>query len=164
MWSCRRVGGFEALEERSLLTGLGSLVLGPTDCPFLAAPPEVTVELDDGATSLGPLTFNSFILDSGTNGILDDEAVGFQQISGVGGTLSVPELALDKLQVPTDQGVDLTWTSVHVLVLDVPTPEGQPPLDGFLGTDLLTSGWINVLLTGANRIVAQAVDYLMGRA
>jgi hypothetical protein len=89
------------------------------------------------ATSLG--------LDSNGDGQFDDsddQSFGTLPIGGIGGTVEAPVFNLDTFRVATDQGVDLVWDSVQVLVLDI-----HPDIDGVLGSDVLTSGWVDLFDT-----------------
>jgi hypothetical protein len=76
-------------------------------------------------------------LDENGNGILEDEAVGTQQIGGIGGEVDAPMLQFDEVRVPTEQGVDLIFTDLTVAVLDI-----DPSIDGLLGMNYLSSGWL----------------------
>lgn len=88
-------------------------------------------------------------LDSNGDGVLDqndDAYLTSETIGGVGGQRSVPVFAIDEVRVPVTQvstglEVELVWTDLMWLVLDIEVGEGQPPLDGVFGSDLLTSGW-----------------------
>ena len=88
-------------------------------------------------------------LDTNGDGLLDQEDdayLGSETVGGVGGQTSVPVFAIDEVRVPvtktaTGQEVELVWTDLQWLVLDIDVAEGQPPLDGVFGSDLLTSGW-----------------------
>jgi len=90
-------------------------------------------------------------LDTNGNGLLDanDNAyLGSETVGGVGGQTSVPVFAIDEVRVPvtkvsTGEVVELVWTDLQWLVLDIDVAEGQPPLDGVFGSDLLTSGWFH---------------------
>jgi len=80
-------------------------------------------------------------LDEDGDGNFENEKTGTVPIGGVGGTMNVPTLLIDKLRLPTEEGVELVWLDdqpgggLEVLVLDV--HEG---IDGVFGVDLLTSG------------------------
>jgi len=75
-------------------------------------------------------------LDANGNGTLDDEAVAFQDIGGVGGTVSAPVLQFEELSLPTDQGFDLKFTNLQMAVVDI-----DPTIDGIFGMNMLSSGW-----------------------
>lgn len=75
-------------------------------------------------------------LDANGNGTLDDEAVAFQDIGGVGGTISAPVLQFEELSLPTDQGFDLKFTNLQMAVVDI-----DPTIDGIFGMNMLSSGW-----------------------
>ncbi len=76
-------------------------------------------------------------LDANGNGTLDDEAIAFQQIGGVGGTINAPVLLFDELRLPTSRGrrLDLSTTSRSPIV-DI-----DPMIDGIFGMNFLSSGW-----------------------
>ena len=79
-------------------------------------------------------------LDSNADGVLDEQDANFVRyatLSGVGGTVQAPVFLLDEVRVPTQQGVDLVWTDLQWIVLDI-----ADGVDGVLGSDLLTAGWI----------------------
>ena len=80
-------------------------------------------------------------LDSDGDGSLDDETDFFMPIGGVGGIIEAPVLPVGQLSVATLEGVDLVWTDLEVLVLDI-----DPSIDGIMGMDLLASGWGEALL------------------
>ncbi|MDY0171020.1 MAG: FG-GAP-like repeat-containing protein, partial [Thermoguttaceae bacterium] len=90
-------------------------------------------------------------LDSNGDGVLDqrdDAYLGSETIGGVGGTKTVPVFGIDEVRVPvtkvtTGETVELVWTDLRWLVLDIDLGEGQPVLDGVFGSDLLTSGWFH---------------------
>jgi hypothetical protein len=83
-------------------------------------------------------------LDSNNDGVLDssdDQSDGTLPIGGIGGIIEAPLFYIDRFTVPTEQGVDLVWNldqSLSVLVVDI-----HPDIDGVLGSDLLTSGWLS---------------------
>ncbi len=81
-------------------------------------------------------------LDEDGDGNLDNEKFYSLEIGGVGGTKSVPVVLVDKIALPTQQGVDLAWMGtepedlgLELLVLDI-----APGIDGVFGVDLLTGG------------------------
>ncbi|MFM8284530.1 MAG: Ig-like domain-containing protein, partial [Planctomycetaceae bacterium] len=85
-------------------------------------------------------------LDSNGDGNLDDLDAAFaryETVGGVGGTKDAPVFIIDETHVPTDQGVDLVWTSLLWLVLDI-----YPTIDGVFGFDNMTSGWIESFFGG----------------
>jgi hypothetical protein len=83
-------------------------------------------------------------LDSNNDGVLDtadEQSDGSLPIGGIGGTIDAPLFYIDRFTVTTEQGVDLVWSleqSLSVLVVDI-----HPDIDGVLGSDLLTSGWLS---------------------
>ncbi len=83
-------------------------------------------------------------LDSNNNGELDegdDQYLDTLPIGGIGGIFPAPEFLIDRISFTTDQGVDLVWSgdsAITVLVVDI-----DPSIDGVLGSDILTSGWLS---------------------
>jgi hypothetical protein len=80
-------------------------------------------------------------LDANGNGSFDDEAIDFWPIGGVGQTVYLPRLALDSLHLPTEQGIDLVWTDLKVLIAEI-----DPSIGGLFGADLMTSGWLDAIV------------------
>ncbi|MFW6154985.1 MAG: aspartyl protease family protein [Planctomycetota bacterium] len=79
-------------------------------------------------------------LDTDGDGDVWNEAVASTEISGVSGSIVVPIVAIEKLILPTDQGVDLVWTDLELVVYDI-----DPAIPGIFGSDLLTTGWIRAV-------------------
>ena len=73
----------------------------------------------------------------------DANFVRYATVGGVGGTIQAPVFLFDEVRMPTQQGVDLVWTDLEWLVVDI-----ADGVDGVLGSDLLTSGWIEAFLCG----------------
>jgi len=97
---------------------------------------QVTIISSAVAFSLG--------LDSNLDGVLDSTDVGYtrtETVGGVGGSRDAPVFMIDSVHVPTDQGVDLVWTDLLWLVVDI-----APGIDGVFGFDNMTSGWIEATL------------------
>ena len=87
-------------------------------------------------------------LDSNGDGVLDpddDNYVDTFGVGGVGGTIDAHMFFIEEVRLPTEQGVELVWTDIGWLIVDIETPEGQPSLDGVIGSDLFTSGWFNAV-------------------
>jgi hypothetical protein len=82
-------------------------------------------------------------LDANHNGTLDDEAVAFQEIGGIGGTTSAPVLWFDELRLPTREGADMIFENVQVAVVDI-----DPTIDGIFGMNMLGSGWSGSIFGG----------------
>jgi hypothetical protein len=81
--------------------------------------------------------------DDGQFGAGDEAFQDTLPIGGIGGTIDAPLFSIDRMAVPTEQGVDLLWNQrqlTSVLVVDI-----DPNIDGVLGSDLLTSGWLSGL-------------------
>ncbi len=81
-------------------------------------------------------------LDANGDGFLEDNAVDFVEVAGVGGSLFMPVFNVDAVSIRAAGGVDLMARKMRVGVLDI-----DPSLAGVLGMDLLNSGWD---LYGAN--------------
>ena len=82
-------------------------------------------------------------LDTNGNGSLNDEAVSFQAIGGVGGTINAPVMYFEELRLPTDEGVELTFNNVQVAIADI-----HPSIDGVFGMNFLSSGWTSLVFGG----------------
>lgn len=130
------------------------------DVPFLTA-----TLANDGISAAGNFLFDTGAqisvlstrlardigLDSNGDGQFDDNDAYYvtsETVAGVGGEISVPVFAIDELyvtvtQVATGNEVDLMWTNLQWLVLDIGTGSNELALDGVFGSDLLTSGWFN---------------------
>ncbi len=131
------------------------------DIPFLTAIPtqngvgrEGNFLLDTGAqiSVISEQLALQLGLDSNGNGLLDegdDNYVTTESVGGVGGTVPAPVFTIDEVHVPVKkvlpngelgEEVELVWTNLQWLVLDIETDEATT-LDGVFGSDLLTSGW-----------------------
>ncbi|QEF99095.1 hypothetical protein Mal15_31550 [Stieleria maiorica] len=89
-------------------------------------------------------------LDSNGDGTLDQNDANFvtqQVVGGVGGQISVPVFGFDEFHLPTDSGVDIVWTDLQWLILDIDIPGQDASLDGVFGSDLLTSGWFHAFFS-----------------
>lgn len=124
----------------------------PTDpLPENAALPFAPVRLQSGATT----GTAGFLLDTGAqqcilsqamafdlgldvnrNGTLDDEALSFQTVAGVGGAIEIPVLRIDALSLRAADGVELLFRDITVGIIDI-----DPALPGVLGMNILNSGW-----------------------
>jgi hypothetical protein len=107
--------------------------------------------LDTGASIsfISPRIATSLGLDSNGDGQFndeDDQSFGTLPIGGIGGTVESPVFNIDTFHLATDEGVDLVWDSVLVLVLDI-----HPEIDGVLGSDVLTSGWVDLFSTSPDK-------------
>ncbi|MCI0491319.1 MAG: aspartyl protease family protein [Planctomycetes bacterium] len=103
--------------------------------------------LDTGAaiSFISPTIAAQLGLDSngdGQFGAGDEQNEGTLPIGGIGGTIEAPVFLIDRFSVTTEQGVDLIWrldSLLSVLIVDI-----HPDIDGVLGSDLLTSGWVDL--------------------
>ena len=85
-------------------------------------------------------------LDSNGDGLFDLNDANYlwsEVVGGIGEPVEVPVFLIDSLRLPTSEGVELAWTDVPVIVMDI-----HPDIQGIVGSDLLTSGWLNALFEG----------------
>jgi autotransporter-associated beta strand protein len=75
-------------------------------------------------------------LDVNGNGSLDDEAISFQTVAGVGGSVEIPVLRIDALSLRATNDVELLFHDITVGIVDI-----DPALPGVLGMNVLNSGW-----------------------
>ncbi len=80
-------------------------------------------------------------LDKNGDGDFDEEKVDEIEVGGIGGTITMPLLAVDALLLDTSEGPRLRWTQLVVGVLDI-----HEEIDGVFGMEMLTSGWFEVML------------------
>ncbi len=74
-----------------------------------------------------------------------DHPSGSIDVGGVGGTVTVPLVPVDQLDVKATNGTSLAWSNLQVGVLDLSVP-GGPTIGGVFGMDFLTSGWAAKIL------------------
>lgn len=89
-------------------------------------------------------------LDVDGDGNFVNEQVSSTQINGVGGVIDVPILNVGSVALPTAEGVDLVWTGVAAIILEI-----DPRIDGVFGSDFLTSGWLDAFLFGGDGYIQQ---------
>ena len=110
------------------------------------------VLLDTGA-QLGILSSDvgfALNLDSNGDGVLDRNDHNYVEtfaVGGVGGTIEAHMFFIEEFRLPTVEGIELVWTDLGWLILDIEMPEGEPTLDAVFGSDMLTSGWFNAVFT-----------------
>lgn len=92
-------------------------------------------------------------LDKNGNGTLEDEALDFIEVSGIGGTTEIPLIAYDRISIPTAEGPALVFTDMLAAVIDIeveddndPNTPPAPEISGVFGMDFLTSGWAQKVL------------------
>jgi autotransporter-associated beta strand protein len=119
--------------------------------PIYAPLPFAPVELQFGTSR----KTSSFLLDTGAqqcilssgmafelgldvngNGDLEDEAVTFQEVIGVGGSKIIPVLQIDALALQAGDGTALMFRDVAVGIIDI-----DDALPGVLGMNILNAGW-----------------------
>lgn len=103
-----------------------------------------SIILDTGAqvSMLSSQIAASLGLDADNDGDFFDDAVTTQEFGGVGGSIVLPVVQMDRLAIPTDEGIDMVWTDVLVAVVDI-----DPAINGVIGSDLLTGGYIDAIGT-----------------
>jgi hypothetical protein len=72
------------------------------------------------------------------------DVLGFLEVGGIGGSVDMPIVQLDRLVLPTNEGTELVFTNVQVGVLDI------PGLGGVMGMNILTTGYDDIVLGGAD--------------
>ncbi|NLE39297.1 MAG: hypothetical protein GX621_14845 [Pirellulaceae bacterium] len=123
--------------------------------PFVAATAQVGSNratgsfLFDTGAQMSMLSSETAIhagLDSNGDGVLnnlDDNYLYTEVVGGIGSSTEVPVFNVDSLRLPTNEGVELVWTDASVIIIDI-----HPDIEGIIGSDLLTSGWVNALFFG----------------
>ena len=127
---------------------------GEAPLPSYGPLPFMDVEFQHGSTTLGgSLVFDTggqfsllstqlgldLGLDTNGNGNFDeddDDWSHWYPLAGIGGTEMVPFLAVDKLLLPTIEGIDLIWTHAIIGIVDI-----DSSISGVFGSDILTSGY-----------------------
>lgn len=99
--------------------------------------------LDTGAqlSVLSSATAFKLGLDANDNGTFDDEALDFIEVGGIGGTIVVPIVEVNRLAIQTEEGVDLALDGMAMAIVDI-----DPAIQGIFGMDNLTAGWFNKLV------------------
>ena len=87
-------------------------------------------------------TNESPIGDQDGNGIIDGD--DYLEIGGIGGTTVIPFILLEKVTIPTNEGVDLVFSDVEMGVLDV------PGITGVIGMNFLTTGYLDIVFNGGS--------------
>jgi hypothetical protein len=99
------------------------------------------------------------------------DVVGFLEVGGIGGTILMPQVAVDNFIMPTQGGVDLVWTNLIVGVLDIGSEDGiDAPFDAVFGMNMLTTGYLGAAFGGGigpttvtnSLINEEALDLLIG--
>ena len=72
----------------------------------------------------------------------ETDAIDYLEVGGIGGTQLIPIVEVDRMALPTAEGVDLHLTNLQVGVLDI------PGLGGILGMNALTSGYLDGIFSG----------------
>ena len=137
----------------------------PTSGPL----PFITVGVSNGgAQSTGRFVFDSGAqlaairtemglaigLDTSGDGVLDaadDGYAGDITFGSVGGEVDAPLFDIPQIHFPTDQGVDLVYGGAQLAILDI-----DPAIDGIIGSDWLTAGWLDTLFGGPDGVIQRA--------
>ena len=72
----------------------------------------------------------------------EQDALGYLEVGGIGGSTLMPLVEVERLSLPTREGVDLMLTDLVVGVLDI------PGISGVLGMNTLTSGYMAPVMGG----------------
>jgi autotransporter-associated beta strand protein len=115
-----------------------ALPFAPVELQFGGNRREASFLVDTGAQQC--ILSSRFAFDLGLdvngNGDLSDEAVTFQEVIGVGGSVVIPVLAVDALAIKTSAGVDIVLRDIAVGIVDI-----DDALSGVLGMNILNAGW-----------------------
>ena len=114
------------------------LPFAPVELQFGSNRKEASFLVDTGAQQC--ILSSQFAFDLGLdvngNGDLLDEAVSFQEVIGVGGSVIIPILSVDALALKTGSGVDIVLRDIAVGIVDI-----DDALSGVLGMNILNAGW-----------------------
>ena len=133
--------------------GLLPPVYVPEDYIILGIPPQPTATaamfVDAGVADTGRNSGGSFLFDTGAQVTVISELVAMDlglnlnapeftvEVTGIGGTQTVPGFTLDTLSLPAYGLGPFTLTNVPVIVLDVTGSTGAP-VEGIIGMNLFT--------------------------
>lgn len=114
------------------------LPFAPVELQYGSTRHTTSLLVDTGAQQciLSSATAFAMGLDLNGNGDLDDEAVTFQEVIGVGGTKIIPVLQIDALALRAADGTDLVLRDIAVGIIDI-----DDALPGVLGMNILNAGW-----------------------
>jgi len=84
---------------------------------------------------------------------LENDAIDFLQVGGIGGEAFLPVVEIDTITLPTAEGVDMVFEDINAAVVDI---EGLD-IAGILGSNALMTGYLNALGTGEAGVYHQAV-------
>jgi hypothetical protein len=79
-------------------------------------------------------------VDENGNGSIEDEAIDFLPVGGVGGTTLMPLVQVGRLYVQTEEGIEIGWTDLTVGVRDI-----DPSIAGIFGMNFFTEGWTDAV-------------------
>jgi autotransporter-associated beta strand protein len=114
------------------------LPFAPVELQYGSTRHTTSLLVDTGAQQciLSSTTAFELGLDLNGNGDLEDEAVTFQEVIGVGGTKIIPVLQIDALALRAGDGTDLVFRDIAVGIIDI-----DDALPGVLGMNILNAGW-----------------------
>ena len=72
------------------------------------------------------------------------DTVDYLEVGGIGGTVQMPLVVVDRFIMPTQAGIDLVYTDLIVGVLDI---DGAP-FDAVFGMNMLTTGYLELAFGG----------------
>ncbi len=81
-------------------------------------------------------------VDENGDGSVDDDAIDFMPITGVGGIALMPVVQVGRLSVITDEGIEIGWTDLSVGVRDI-----DPSIAGIFGMNFFTEGWTDAIIS-----------------
>jgi len=115
-----------------------ALPFAPVTVQYGNATRDVGFLLDTGAQQciLSSSVAFDLGLDVSGDGSFDDEAISFQTVAGVGGSVVIPVLQIDTLSLRASGDVGLLFHDVAVGIIDI-----DAAVPGVLGMNVLNSGW-----------------------
>lgn len=93
-------------------------------------------------------SYDRFVQDQMNGGGLV-EPVGGIGTTDANSVVNAPVLTLDEISIRDEQGDDIVWRNVDVLILDLKDATGQPAFDGVFGTNL----WLPAVTIDPNDVL-----------
>lgn len=126
----------------------GGQTLEATDYSFLVdTGGQLSIFSEDIATDLG-IDFLQTLANGG-------DVIDYIEVGGIGGSALMPIVNIDRLAFPTTDGIDLILTDLQVGILNI----GGAPFDAVFGMNMLTSGYLDLLLpTGGGGVLTSGDD------
>ncbi|MGH7178717.1 MAG: hypothetical protein ACREJC_15170 [Tepidisphaeraceae bacterium] len=91
---------------------------------------------------LDPNSPTTDLLDLDGNGIIDED--DYLPVGGIGGEVLVPFIRMDRMSVPTEEGIDLVFRDIEMGVLDI------PGIGGIFSMNFLTTGYFDLIFGGGD--------------